>query len=936
MRAFREAAKKDPDSVLALLGMIRCQLLEGQHEDAEAQIELLTVMHNAEDLGAEFALIQAMLARQGASKDSKKHLNLLNQCQDVFDNKRLRSQCTPIWSSPDELLEDYVTSSADFFMCLAVEYLTHIESAISVNIFSSVRGSGGGGANGDEDTVDSNPMLSASSSASGAEISPPVQQGIDLLRKVITLCPGFICTYIELARAYSTLGMHEEAVRVLHQCLSMQPNCTGALVAMAKVEIARTNTSAADRALEQALSCDFTIRSVTLFRLARVMVMTQQGKLDEAIAEMEQVIRLPDIAQTSTGVSSPDAPAMIDSLGAGFGSGSSSNAAPYTPSMQSANSFADSFRLLDDDRVGAYATLAGLYGKAKRSKEAHKVLSDAKVMFAGTPQEVLVLVAASQLAVEKNDFDSAVRMLDKISDDSPTFVKAQLIKAEILLNHNRDQEGYTQCFHQLGKFTMEFRYYFTCWFLFGVGFVVDREPSAKNYTLLGEAYLKILNPEKAVEAFEAAHKMDCTNARLRVRIGRTLVATHEYHRAIDFYEQAIKQSLQENTRGGGGSGMGGGKSSESINLSHDLARLFAKLDRSEHAIRVLTRATHESYRDLTDYKQNVSTMLLLTDVYKKNNPAEVLNALKTACELQKSVIMQVRSGGSIVNNETVEAEKSLLSNICERIGAYYVANNENQAAEEYFHEALQQNLQNTKAMFGIATLCRNRNDIEQCQMHCRKIISADPSHEQATVMLSETIFLGPEPDTAVEPLQNLLRAHPNNYRALERLISLLRRAGKLEEVPTFLSAASYADRRSGSHAGFRFCSGLYARFTNDIGKVSDCCSFSRMPSLLTQKIALLLRVQAISEFNLARKDDSWGPLALTHMIELYLNPDQEGAWEERETGPIDENTSENIAVAEALIKELKPKARYVYSVVCVSGITNGVIMAVSLLGLVIR
>jgi Iap family predicted aminopeptidase len=72
------------------------------------------------------------------------------------------------------------------------------------------------------------------------------------------------------------------------------------------------------------------------------------------------------------------------------------------------------------------------------------------------------------------------------------------------------------------------------------------------------------------------------------------------------------------------------------------------------------------------------------------------------------------------------------------------------------------------------------------------------------------------------------------------------------------------------------------------------------------------------------------------MIELYLNPDQEGAWEERETGPIDENTSENIAVAEALIKELKPKARYVYSVVCVSGTTNGIIMAVSLLGLVIR
>ena len=52
-------------------------------------------------------------------------------------------------------------------------------------------------------------------------------------------------------------------------------------------------------------------------------------------------------------------------------------------------------------------------------------------------------------------------------------------------------------------------------------------------------------------------------------------------------------------------------------------------------------------------------------------------------------------------------------------------------------------------------------------------------------------------------------------------------------------------------------SGLYARFTNDVGR-------------------------AISELNLARKDEQWGPVALTHMVELYLNPDQEGVWEEKE------------------------------------------------------
>ena len=125
-----------------------------------------------------------------------------------------------------------------------------------------------------------------------------------------------------------------------------------------------------------------------------------------------------------------------------------------------------------------------------------------------------------------------------------------------------------------------------------------------------------------------------------VRIGRTLVATHEYHRAVDFYEQAIKQSMQEGSRGGGGSGMNG-KSSESISLSHDLAKLFSKLDRHESAIRVLNRAIHETFRDVTDYRQNVSTMLLLADVFGKSNPAEMLPVLRKANDLQRDVLLQV-------------------------------------------------------------------------------------------------------------------------------------------------------------------------------------------------------------------------------------------------------------------------------------------------------
>lgn len=83
------------------------------------------------------------------------------------------------------------------------------------------------------------------------ETSAAVQSGIDLLNKVLRLCPGMMCAYIELARYSMAQGLYEEASRTLHQCLALEPHCSAALVFLSKVELSRFNTSAADRALEQ-------------------------------------------------------------------------------------------------------------------------------------------------------------------------------------------------------------------------------------------------------------------------------------------------------------------------------------------------------------------------------------------------------------------------------------------------------------------------------------------------------------------------------------------------------------------------------------------------------------------------------------------------------------------------------------------------------------
>jgi tetratricopeptide repeat protein 21B len=49
----------------------------------------------------------------------------------------------------------------------------------------------------------------------------------------------------------------------------------------------------------------------------------------------------------------------------------------------------------------------------------------------------------------------------------------------------------------------------------------------------------------------------------------------------------------------------------------------------------------------------------------------------------------------------------------------------------------------------------------------------------------------------------------DNYPTLAHLIDLLRRSGKLEEVPRFLEMAEKQSSRAKFDPGFNYCKGLY-------------------------------------------------------------------------------------------------------------------------------
>lgn len=83
LQAFKDATKRDATNLRALLGLLHCQCLLGNVEEAEAQVELLSLMHNLDELGYETRFLQAWLLHlQRAPKED--YENMLRQCKEAY------------------------------------------------------------------------------------------------------------------------------------------------------------------------------------------------------------------------------------------------------------------------------------------------------------------------------------------------------------------------------------------------------------------------------------------------------------------------------------------------------------------------------------------------------------------------------------------------------------------------------------------------------------------------------------------------------------------------------------------------------------------------------------------------------------------------------------------------------------------------------------
>uniref|UniRef100_A0A671XG33 Tetratricopeptide repeat domain 21B n=1 Tax=Sparus aurata TaxID=8175 RepID=A0A671XG33_SPAAU len=486
------------------------------------------------------------------------------------------------------------------------------------------------------------------------------------------------------------------------------------------------------------------------------------------------------------------------------------------------------------DCVSVFLELAEALWLNGEQHEAAKVMQDAINEFSGTPEELRVTIANADLALLRGDTELALNMLRNITPEQPYYIQAKEKMGDIYLNHRKEKRLYT---------------------------------SQIIFTKTSNQYL---NPEKAIEVYEQALKKNPKDGALASKIGKALVKTHNYVKAINYYEVALKTEQQNFLR-------------------YDLAELLMKMKQYERCERVLHEALeHEPGNELPALSDNCRYLVLLAKIQNKVDKNEdALLSLQRARDVQAKVLKRVQ----LEQPDAVPVQKQLAAEICAEIAKHYTSQRGYERAVKFYKEALVYCETDRKVMLELARLYLNLNEVDACQEQCSVILKSDQFNEDATLMIADIMFRKQDYEQAVFHFQQLLERKPDNYLTLSRLVDLLRRAGKLEEIPRFIDMAEKYSSRTKFDPGFNYCKGLYLWYT---GEPND----------------------ALQHFNKARKDNDWGQNAIYNMIEIYLNPDNNtmgGEVFESLDGEIGNSTekqeSEQLTVrtAEKLLKELKPQ-----------------------------
>uniref|UniRef100_A0A670IZN8 Tetratricopeptide repeat domain 21A n=1 Tax=Podarcis muralis TaxID=64176 RepID=A0A670IZN8_PODMU len=505
-------------------------------------------------------------------------------------------------------------------------------------------------------------------------------------------------------RELETYRELETAQGTLQRCLELDPTSTDANLLKAQIHLSQGNIKECVHSLEIGVSYNFQLRDSPWYHFIRARALNKAGEYPEAIKVLKMLISLPQMKGEAKKGQGP--------------------------------------RIVISEQVSIYLELAEALRFNGELHEATKVMQDAIIEFNGTSEETRVMVANVDLALSKGEIDSALTMLRNVTPCQPYYTEVKEKMAQIYLQVRKDKRLYIGCYCEL----------------------CENMPSPHTSLLLGDAYMNIQEPEKALEVYEAAQKKNPLDATVARKIGKAFVSTHQYNKAVNYYEVALKMSEQDF-------------------LCHDLADLLLKLKKFGKAEKVLNQALdHDPVDDLPSMKKDVRNLMLLAKICETTKRGEVvLNTLNMAYDIQQRILKRVR----VEQPELIPSQKQVLLMICVQFAKFHQAEKEYEKALKYYTEAL------------------------SCVPTDSKVKMIFSLQLKGMSMMANLMFRKEAYEEAISLYRNVLEKSPDNFLVMENLIDLLRRSGKLDEATHFFELAKRKSSRTALDPGYNYCMGLY-------------------------------------------------------------------------------------------------------------------------------
>ncbi|KAM3929225.1 tetratricopeptide repeat protein 21A [Leptodactylus fuscus] len=767
---YTTAMNLDGNHLEALIGIIWCQILQDNLEEAEQQLDFLREVQQSLGRSKELCFVEAILA----SKRNKEENIVVN-----FLKEAVEMHFAAINGLP-----------------LGVEYLEKLNPTFLVDVVKEYLA-----------------YCPKQPTDPGQSASPILEKAAAILAPVITVAPCLPEPLYFMSQIIYLSGNFDGAQGTLLRCIDLNPEWSDAHLLMAQIHLSQGQYAECSQSLETGVSHNFKMREHPSYHLIKARVLKQTGNLAEATRVLRMCMSLPEMKRGAA-----------------------------------ARQKSDSLSI--SERVSVYLELAELLCLNGEQHEATKIIQDAIHAFRGSPEEVRIVVANADMCLSKSDVEMALSMLREVKANQPYYIEVKKKMADIYLKVRMDKKLYIACYRELS----------------------EQLPGAHTSLLLGDAYMNIQEPEKALEVYDQAQRKKPNDATLAKRVGLSLVKTHQYKKAVNYYEAALKMSPEDF-------------------LYSDLAELFLKLKNYGKAESLLQHALdHGPVSDLPSMVNDVTFLMLLGQTYKNSKKELFVETLSKALDLQTRILKRV----PLEQPDTITRQQQVASKICVQLADYYLEEKDYPNALKRYQEAIGYSDTDNKVLLKLTHLFLIMDDLDSCEAQCKDLLQHPRYKEEATMVMADIMFQKQDYEKAIECFRQVLEKTPDNFTVLSKFIDLLRRSGKLAEAERFLDTALEQSSRTTLEPGYNFCKGLYYWH---IGQPNE----------------------ALKYFNKARKDNDWGQRAITNMVQICLNPDNEivggevfESLEEDNSLSGEKKDSEKLGIrtAEKLLKEFHPRTAH--------------------------